>query len=432
MLDELLMTIAYVISFVPAVRLLYYPFERVMPAKKIHQMHLIMLGLFLLLFGETFIWFVYFSVDDIFYKVNSGVFYLLFFGLLYIFNKEKRVAILFNFGVVGICILTLSSIAGFAVDTFPMKYLILELALTYYVLLAIVYVPVRWFIERNTETLLPIRKGSEWSDIWMLPFSILIVSVFSVPLENHKLTLFELICRLMCGAFAMFISYYLSHSREVQLEKQRIMATLEDQKEYYEELSKSVQAERKVRHDFRHAIMAVRTYIDRNDKDGLAAYCERLLETSSCNMEMPYTGHPIADGIYYRYSQLAKENNISFVLNGRIRDDSIDDMDVCLILGNALENALEACCRMKEGERRIEVWLEEKETLLTITVQNTFTGNIRSHKDKFFSAKRSGQEEGFGLRSIREVCEKYGGTMHVDYENNVFHLMMFLNKSDKE
>ncbi len=432
MLDNFLMTISYVVSFIPAVRLLYHPFERVMPSKKLYCMHLAMFGLFLLLFAETFVWFVHFTADDVFYKVNSGLFYLLFWGVLLLFNKEKRVAILFNFGIVGICILMLSGIAAFAVDLFPMKYRMLELAIFYYSLLGFFYIPLRWFISRNTDTLLPIRKGSEWSDIWMLPFSILMVSVFSAPIESHTATMFELICRLMCGVFAMFISYYLSHSREVQIEKNRIMTVLEDQKEYYEELSKSLQAERKVRHDFRHAIMAIRTYIDQNDQEGLVAYCERLLENSSNNAEIPYTGNPVADGIFYRYSQLAKENNVNFRVNGIITDNSVDDMDVCLILGNALENALEACCRMKEGERRIEVWLEEKENLLTVIVQNTYQGNIRNHKGKLFSEKRNGQEEGFGLRSIRETCEKYGGTVHVNYENNEFHLMMFLNKADKE
>ena len=432
MLDKILITISYIVSFIPAARLLYYPFESVMTPKRRRCMHLVMLGVFLILGVWSFFWFSHFEVDDVFYKVNSGFFYLLLFGVLLFFNQERHVAVLFNFGIVGICIMTLSGIAAFVVDTFPMKYNMVELAIIYFALVAIFYLPFRWFIARNTETLLPIRKGSEWSDIWMLPFSILIVSVFSAPLENHKATLFELICRLMCGVFAMFICYYLSHSREVQIEKQRIMSVLEDQKEYYEELSRSIQAERKVRHDFRHAIMAIRTYIDRNDKDGLVAYCEKLLENASYNTEIPHTGHPVADGIFYRYSQLAKENNVTFVLNGRICDDSIDDMDVCLILGNALENALEACCRVKEGERRIEVWLEEKETLLTVIVQNTYQGNIRNHKGKLFSAKRGGQEEGLGLRSIRETCEKYGGTVHVNYENNEFHLMMFLNKADKE
>ena len=111
--------------------------------------------------------------------------------------------------------------------------------------------------------------------------------------------------------------------------------------------------------------------------------------------------------------------------------DIIDDMDLCVLLGNALENAYEACQRMNGDKKWIKVKLEESSALLSIAITNSFDGKVSKRKDKFLSSKRR-SEPGFGLQSIREICEKYNGTLHITYDEDEFDIMMLLNVNTKE
>ncbi len=424
--DDLLVTISYALSFVPAVSLLYFPFHKVMNSKAKRNLWISAIAMFAIMFAGTFCFIHLFGMSDLFYKLNSGIFYCLFLFLLLCCCKERKTAILFNFGIVGIVFLSLSGVTYYFVELFSFRYIYLGMTMVYFGILLVFYIPVLCFINRNTKMLISIVKGGDWDNIWFLPFSIMLVCALSIPIEGHAKSIFEVLCRLMCGVFAIFISHSLSSSREEQLEKQRLVTELSSQKEYYKALSQKFQEEKKARHDFRHAVMAVRSYIDADDKDGLVQYCEKLLENSMYGTDIPFSGNSVADGILYRYSLMAKDNNVRLEITGSVGNDVIEDMDMCVLLGNALENAFEACLRVQEDECRIGVRIEESVELLSITISNTFDGKINKRKEQILSRKRA-NEPGIGLQSIRAICEKYSGTMHVTYDEKEFNIMMLLN-----
>lgn len=430
--DLIKVLFSYVMSFLPSVVFLYLPFRKVMTKQKKKIFELGAFFLIILLIIVAYFVISIFGMSDLFYKLNSGTFFFLFLFWVLHCCKEKKAAILFNFGVIGIIILLIAGLASYIVDHIPMQLVFLEMSMIYFGLLALISIPMFLLLNHNAKLLMSIVEGGDWNDIWFLPFSIMIVCAFSTPMESHANNIFDVLCRLMCGLFAIFISQYLSHSREAQIEKNNLLTELSSQKEHYKEISRKMKEDRKIRHDFRHAIMAIRSYIDADDKDGLVSYCEKLLENSVYGETIPFSGNSVADGIFYRYMLLTSEENIRFDIKGTLRNDVIDDMDMCVLLGNALENALEACRYVNSKDKWIGVQIEESETLLTITIRNTFDGNIKRKKGKIFSRKRE-NEEGIGLQSIRLICERYGGLLYVSYDEDIFQVMMFLNlaKSDK-
>jgi len=209
------------------------------------------------------------------------------------------------------------------------------------------------------------------------------------------------------------------------------LTELTSQKEYYKEISRTIREERRVRHDFRHAVLAIRSYIDEDDKDGLKNYCEKLLDNSVIRSDISFLGNSVADGILYRYTLLCEENNVKIESSGALTEDIIDDMDMCVLLGNAMENALEACQRMKADNKWIRVKIEESPLLLSIAISNSYEGEIEKRKDAILSSKRK-HEKGIGLQSMRMICEKYNGAMHVTYDDVEFHIMLLLNVNKDE
>lgn len=108
---------------------------------------------------------------------------------------------------------------------------------------------------------------------------------------------------------------------------------------------------------------------------------------------------------------------------------SISDQDLCIILGNALDNAVTAAGSY-EGERYIEVLSEKKHDMLLLTVDNSFDGILLQEKGKIYSKKRAKGEEGIGILSIRKLCEKNGGASKFEADGNHFQASFLLKNLD--
>ena len=146
---------------------------------------------------------------------------------------------------------------------------------------------------------------------------------------------------------------------------------------------------------------------------------------SNANSKIPdynlhFCENQAADSVISHYAALAKRENIPFQANAALPAHiSIDQIDMCLVLSNLLENALEASLKAKPFNRRIhaEVYLHHKHLLL-IQVENTFEGKIQEKNHIFQSSKRPGN--GVGIQSVRHIAEKNGGDSSFTYENGVF------------
>lgn len=108
----------------------------------------------------------------------------------------------------------------------------------------------------------------------------------------------------------------------------------------------------------------------------------------------------------YRYAKLAKEQDIAFEYFGSIQECTMQSMDLCVLLGNALDNALAGCMTISQG-RRIKVVMQSEERMVSIVVHNTFDGQVCQADEVILSRKRD-NEPGIGTGSMRAVCDKYG------------------------
>ncbi len=426
-MDELIEILSYTISFLPAIILLYSPFRKDIKGRKIVYFVLGTTVLMGVHFGTSFLFIEGLGEYELFFKLDIAVLYSLLLGLALIILPHRRMALAFNFGIVGIIILCISAVSYYLVDIFKTQHRIALLAILYFGLVIVSWIPVWKIINATIQPILNIKEDdSYWRKIWMVPVCMLLACACSTPLNGHAKTLFEIICRMMCGFTALFVCRYIIHDYESLRERHRLNLELATQKEYYKALSAKVQNDRKARHDFRHEVMAVSAFVENDDKEGLRKYCDRLLKVCGFGSEIPFTGHSVVDGILYRYYLVARECGVHFAVEGTITGTNVSELDLCLLLGNGLENSMDACQRIPEKDRFIRVEVENSETLLSITICNSFDGVLKRKKGKILSRKRE-NEEGIGLKSMQEICEKYGGTLHIKQENKTFVLMLLLN-----
>lgn len=143
------------------------------------------------------------------------------------------------------------------------------------------------------------------------------------------------------------------------------------------------------------------------------------------------TGNPVTDVIIQRYVQLAHKNDIEFQADFIFPSNmNIDAFDFSIIINNALDNALEACKKQKEGRKTIELNAYRRENMFFIIIKNSFDGAItRDKKDgRLITTKFDSENHGLGLRNIEVCAEKYYGKVETTVRDKEFELAVMLQK----
>lgn len=128
------------------------------------------------------------------------------------------------------------------------------------------------------------------------------------------------------------------------------------------------------------------------------------------------TGNRMADAILNSKLSLAAERKIRVKAQAQIPVAlTVSELDLCIIIGNLLDNAMEACTELPEEERLIRIYMEMKGNYLYLALTNTAAG---SKKHSFRSTK--GEGHGFGIARVEAVVKKYGGYVTRASEDGAF------------
>ena len=173
------------------------------------------------------------------------------------------------------------------------------------------------------------------------------------------------------------------------------------------------------RHDLKHQYIVLDGFINEKEYDKAKAYIEKLIKAIPQDKVKVYCRNDALNAIITYYARSAEENNIKYDISLEIPDEtSLTDTQLCIIFGNLLENAIEACCRTENENRFIKLSSNIKAGMLYIAMDNSCDGNIRIENGGFISSKRN--EIGTGINSITAIVKKYGGNAKFNVNGNVF------------
>lgn len=170
------------------------------------------------------------------------------------------------------------------------------------------------------------------------------------------------------------------------------------------------------RHDYRHHIQAMKIHAASGEYEEIARYLD-MLDDDLTNVEtVVKTGNRMADAILNSKLSLAAEKEITVKAEAKIPVSlTVSELDLCIIIGNLLDNAIDACMELPASERLIRVYMEMKGNYLYLSLLNTAGGR---KKRGFKSTKGKGR--GLGLRRIDSAVRKYGGYVTRASEDNAF------------
>ena len=194
---------------------------------------------------------------------------------------------------------------------------------------------------------------------------------------------------------------------------------------YYEEVQNTYQTMRGWRHDYHNHIQAMLALADHPDE--LKDYLLKLSDDLSKVDTVLKTGNIMIDAILNSKLSLIRSHSVSVSAKASVPDKlTISEIDLCTIIGNMLDNALEACLRQaEESDRFIRVYLGVLKKQLYLSVQNSVDGRPKKEGNRYISAK-AGDGHGFGLLRMDRLVKKYNGYVHRQNEDGVFATEVFL------
>lgn len=207
----------------------------------------------------------------------------------------------------------------------------------------------------------------------------------------------------------------------VYAEEQRQMKRqLTMQVEHLRQMNQKVEESAKLRHDFRHHLRTLMTLSEERRCEELENYIRGITEIAEGTRLGRLTDNIELDALVQYYSNLALSNNIQF--RARLNLPSIINfpiVDLCGLLGNLLENAVEACQRQQTGDKTIFIAGRAQDGHLEFVVDNSFDGKLKTRGGKYLSSKRN--SFGLGISSVLETVKRYDGIINLYTDNKGFH-----------
>ena len=188
---------------------------------------------------------------------------------------------------------------------------------------------------------------------------------------------------------------------------------------------------RQLRHDMKHHLLALKAYAQAGKCDAICRYLDDCISYMDVRDTGVWSGNPVVDALLGYYKGNAEDEGIRTELH--VETDKplpVSDTDICIILGNLLENAYEACMRQKRGERFIKIRLHHTGDVLIVMVENSYEGTVRKEDGRFLSSKAE-MRKGIGITSVLDVCKKYNGIPKIEYNGSVFKVSILLNGISK-
>ena len=174
------------------------------------------------------------------------------------------------------------------------------------------------------------------------------------------------------------------------------------------------------RHDYRNHIQTMKSHASAGDLNAISRYLDELdtdLQTVDTAIK---TGNKMADAILNSKISLARSKNITVVADANVAVElRTSQLELCIIIGNLFDNAIEACFALPEDSRVIRIYMEMKQTQLYMSFTNTAsTGKQRKSGGRFLTTKGDGR--GFGLARIDDIVERHSGFISRNSEDGAY------------
>jgi len=271
-----------------------------------------------------------------------------------------------------------------------------------------------------------------WVSVFVIPLSSILVLFIIVYATG--LSLFAQITVLFILVGINILVFYLHDILSSAYETRLKLELHAQERKYYlsqcQMMQESVEQTKSARHDMVNHFAVLKGLAEEIKADKIVEYLDRLLDDAGKVKTYSDTGNVAFDSIINFKFRNAKRDNIKPNIRLRIPPMlNVETSDVAAILGNLLDNALDAVARVEEKTIRLDI--DYSREALFILIENAFDGVVEyaqegGEREKRLVTRKSSGDHGHGFRNIRRALEKYDGYMGIAIEGNAFSVTVLL------
>lgn len=242
----------------------------------------------------------------------------------------------------------------------------------------------------------------------------------------------QMVMLLASMSVTLLLFYAFKSSRDVELAKAKQLRNellLELNSKQYSSIRDNIEQMKQIRHDIRHHIRVVEQMLEEGNLENVLNYIKKYEANIPEGIKIKFCERLSLNALleYYYAIALEKAIEVSFDV-ASLADCNIMDLDLNILLGNALENAIEASVNVVSEKRRVTLCAKKKAGSVFITIDNNFDGVIKNRQGTLLSKKRGYKESGYGNASMDAVVEKYKGTIKREITGNRYLVSIVLNE----
>lgn len=246
---------------------------------------------------------------------------------------------------------------------------------------------------------------------WQSRFTLPVIGILGIDLGIVAITIFNLI------VFRL-IQIHVVELTQIQASE----AVTKREIQYFAELEDKEKNLRIMRHDLKNHYLVIAGYIENANYDSALNYINKSIVKMDSSLTEFYTNNQILNYLLNQKAQLAKKSNVSMEIKALIPANfHIENSVIASLLGNLIDNALNACARQKDAEKKIFISLKLSNDNLIISIDNTFdTNEIRTRKWRM--------KGGIGLKSVQSIVDEQNGLYKYWIDDNIYHVLVVLIK----
>lgn len=242
---------------------------------------------------------------------------------------------------------------------------------------------------------------------------------------DEQLMLFIRVYAMLCCLFVLWAQASMKRAGMAQAELEANMRMEKERQSQYELSKASMDLINQKCHDLKHQIGVLRDI----EEEKRNKYLKEMEESILVYDSLMHTGNEALDAILTERSLACEKEGIGWTCMADGEKLSfMDPLDLYALLGNALDNAMECARALSDPQKRlICVHIDSKPAMVVLQVENYYDGNISLSEDGLIrTSKEDNRYHGYGLRSIKDTAGKYGGTVSISLENQIFLLSVLL------
>lgn len=291
------------------------------------------------------------------------------------------------------------------------------------------------FFRHTITDAMKIDDDTMWRHLWKIPlFSSIFGMLYCFSDDVYAYATWQfMISRYLMLLGTCYVSYVALKvleisKRSTQLEDALKYAgqSIAAQKKQFDSLSRHMFEIRKTKHDLRQHLAVVQSYLEKGDRTGLKDYIDLFKNDLPPDIPEFYCRNDVVNAVICYYAAAAREAHINFDAKADYPDPcSVSETDITVLLGNILENAVEACRRQPKHPNFIKLRIKPHgSSELLILTDNSCTIPVKFQNGIPLSSKREGL--GIGISSIQDIVHRYQGTVQFSHDKDIFYTSVLI------